>query len=201
MRVYLARRTSWVLALMLWAGAAWGQGKIAGTVTDAASGETLIGVSIRIDGTTRGTTTDIDGNYVLLNLRPGNYTLVMTYVGFAVQRVTDIKVTSGQTATVDVRMQESVIEGDEIVIQAERPLVQKDLTASKKTVIAEEIEALPVETLFGVLATTAGVTTGASGELHVRGGRSNEISYLVDGLAVANPFNTNGIYTRVAVDE
>ena len=188
------------LVFALTAGSAWGQGKIVGSVTDSESGETLIGVSIRIDGTTRGTTTDADGNYVLLNLRPGSYTLELTYVGYAAQKVTDIKVTSGQTTRIDVDLQPSVLEGEEIIVQAERPLVQKDLTASKKTVIAEEIEALPVESLFGVLATTAGVTTGASGELHVRGGRSNEISYLVDGLAVANPFNTNGINTRVAID-
>ena len=184
----------------MYAGAAFGQGKIAGNVRDTGTGETLIGVSIRIQGTTRGTTTDEEGNYVLLNLRPGLYILEFTYVGYALQRVTDIKVTSGQTTRIDVELQEAIVEGEELVVQAERPLVQKDLTASKKTVIAEEIEALPVESLFGVLATTAGVTTGASGELHVRGGRSNEISYLVDGLAVANPFNTNGINTRVAID-
>ena len=189
-----------VAVLSLSAGVALGQGKIAGNVRDVDSGESLIGVSIRIDGTTRGTITDSDGNYVLLNLRPGTYTLQFSYVGFKAQRVTDVQVTSGQTTRIDVRMEESVIEGDEVVVQAERPLVQKDLTASKKTIIAEEIEALPVESFFGVLATTAGVTTGASGELHVRGGRSNEISYLVDGLAVSNPFNTNGINTRVAID-
>jgi len=200
MRRRFGKSVVWLAALLLWAGSAWGQGKIAGRVTDASTGETLIGVAVQIDGTVRGTTTDTDGNYVLLNLRPGSYTLVLTYVGFASQRITDIKVTSGQTARHDVQLQPSVIEGEEIIVQAERPLVQKDLTASKKTIIAEEIEALPVETLFGVLATTAGVTTGASGELHVRGGRSNEISYLVDGLAVANPFNTNGINTRVAID-
>ncbi len=78
--------------------------------------------------------------------------------------------------------------------------MQKDLTASKKMVIAEEIEALPMESFFGVLAATAGVTTGASGELHVRGGHNNKISRLVDGLAVSNPFNTNGINTRVAIN-
>ncbi len=184
----------------LWSGSVYGQGKIAGHIDDADTGEELIGVAVLIEGTGRGTTTDLEGNYVLLNLRPGSYSLVYSYIGYQGQRVTDIQVTSGQTTRIDIELSQTVIEGDELIVQAERPLVQKDLTASKKTIIAEEIEALPVETLFGVLATTAGVTTGAGGELHVRGGRSNEISYLVDGLAVSNPFNTNGINTRVAID-
>ncbi len=192
----------WLAALLLmsWAHVTLGQGKIAGNVRDADTGEALVGVTIRIDASTRGTITDTDGNYVLLNMRPGTHTLVFSYVGYRTQRVTDIAVATGQTSRIDVQLMETVIQGEEIIVQAERPLVQKDLTASKKTIIAEEIDALPVESLFGVLATQAGVTTGASGELHVRGGRSNEISYLVDGLAVSNPFNTNGIATRVAID-
>ncbi len=184
----------------LWSGSVYGQGKIAGHIEDADTGEELIGVAVLIEGTGRGTTTDLEGNYVLLNLRPGSYSLVYSYIGYQGQRVTDIQITSGQTTRIDIELNQTVIEGEELIVQAERPLVQKDLTASKKTIIADEIEALPVESLFGVLATTAGVTTGASGELHVRGGRSNEISYLVDGLPVSNPFNTNGINTRVAID-
>ena len=195
-------RKLWGLVFLtcLWCMPALGQGKVAGHIEDAGNGEELIGVAVLIEGTGRGTTTDVEGNYVLLNLRPGFYTLVYSYIGYQSQRITDVQVTSGQTTRIDVRLNQSVIEGEELIVQAERPLVRKDLTASQKTVISEEIEALPVESLFGVLATTAGVTTGASGELHVRGGRSNEISYLVDGLAVSNPFNTNGINTRVAID-
>lgn len=179
---------------------AYGQGKIAGRVTDGASGEPLPGVNVLVEGTLQGAPTNEDGNYVILNVRPGSYTLVFSFVGFQAKHITDVIVSTGQTTRLDTELDEEVVQGEEIIVRAERPLVQKDLTASKKTVIAEEIDALPVESLFGVLATQAGVSTGASGELHVRGGRSNEISYLVDGLAVSNPFNTNGINTRVAID-
>ena len=189
-----------LLIMFLSVPSALGQGKVSGNVQDAGTGEGLIGVSVQIEGTTRGTATDSEGNYVLLNLRPGIYSLAFTYIGYQKQTITGVSVSTGQTTSLNVDLETTIIEGAEIVVQAERPLVQKDLTASKKTVIAEEIDALPVESLFGVLATQAGVTTGASGELHVRGGRSNEISYLVDGLAVSNPFNTNGIATRVAID-
>lgn len=189
-----------LLLLLLVPTAAFAQGKIAGQVTETGTGEPLAGVNVVLEGTQQGTTTDPDGNYVIVNVRPGTYTVVFSFIGFQTQRITDVRATTGQTTRLDAEMGEEVIEGQEIVVQAERPLVQKDLTASRKTVVAEEIEALPVEGFFGVLATQAGVTQGADGAFHIRGGRSNEISYLVDGMSVGNPFNTNGLATEVAAD-
>ncbi|MEM1095423.1 MAG: carboxypeptidase-like regulatory domain-containing protein [Bacteroidota bacterium] len=188
-----------LLAFTLCSLTAAAQGKIAGRVTDTA-GESLPGVNVFIENTQQGTSTDADGNYVILNVRPGEYTLVFSFIGFQTQRIDGIRVVTGQTTRYDVELGEEIIQGEEIVVQAERPLVQKDLTASKTTVTAEEIDALPVESFFGVLVTQAGVNQGPGGEIHIRGGRSNEVSYLVDGMSVANPFNTNGIATSVAAD-
>src|SRR5690606_33711034 len=188
------------VALLSLPAASYAQGKIAGNVTDRGTGDPLIGVNVVIQGTTQGTTTDIDGNYIILNVRPGAHTLVFSYIGFSTQVVEDVRVSSDHTTTIDVAMSEEVIEGQEIIVQAERPLIQKDLTASKKTFVAEEIDQLPVEGFFGVLATQAGVTQGADGAFHIRGGRSNEIGYLVDGMSVGNPFNTNTLATEVAAD-
>ncbi len=189
-----------LLILILAPAFAVAQGKIAGRITDATTGEPLVGVNILLEEVTQGTITDLDGNYVVVNVRPGTYTLVFSYIGFQTQRIENIRVSTGQTTRYDIRMREEIIQGEEIVVQAERPLVQKDLTASKKTVVAEEIEALPVEGFFGVLVTQAGVNTGPSGEIHIRGGRSNEVAYLIDGLSVGNPFNTNGLATSLAPD-
>lgn len=176
------------------------QGKIAGRVTDAETGDPLPGVNVVLDGLQQGTITDLDGNYIIVNVRPGDYTLVFSFVGFQTQRISEIRVTTGQTTRYNLDMREEIIQGEEVLVVAERPLVQKDLTASKKTVTAEEIDALPVEGFFGVIATQAGVNQGPGGEIHIRGGRSNEVSYLVDGLSVANPFDTNGLATGVAAD-
>lgn len=185
---------------LLFAGSAFAQGKITGSVTEADTGEPLIGVNVTIQGTTQGATTNVDGVYVILNVRPGEHTLVFSYIGFGRRLVEGVRVRSDQTTRVDAELSEEVIEGEEIIVQAERPLVQKDLTASKKTVSAEEIDKLPVEGFLGVLATQAGVSQDASGALHIRGGRSNEIAYLVDGMSVGNPFNTNGLATEVAAE-
>jgi outer membrane receptor protein involved in Fe transport len=178
----------------------YGQGKIAGRVTDARTGESLIGVNVLIESTQQGTITDLDGNYVILNVRSGEYTVLYSYVGYKTQRVEGLRVITDQTTRLDVSLTEETIQGQEVIVQAERPLIQRDLTSSRRTVVAEEIQVLPVEDFFGVLATQAGVTQGAGGELHIRGGRSNEIGYLVNGMSVANPFNTNGLATEVATN-
>ncbi len=196
----LAIHTAVVLLSFLAVDSALGQGKITGRVTDADTGEPLIGVNAVVDGTTQGATTDVDGNYVILNVRPGEHTLVFSYIGFGRQFVEGVQVTSDHTTRIDVEMGEEVIEGEEIIVQADRPLVQKDLTSSSKTFVAEEIDQLPVEGFLGVLATQAGVSQDAEGQFHIRGGRTNEISYLVDGMSVGNPFNTNGLATEVAAD-
>ena len=179
---------------------AFAQGKISGRVTETGSGHPLAGVNVYLEGTQQGTTTDGDGNYVIINVRPGEHTVVFSFIGFQTHRVTGVRSVTGQTTEVNVALREEVIEGQEIIVQAQRPLVQKDLTASRKTVVADDIEALPVESIFDILQTQAGITTGADGAIHVRGGRSNEISYLVDGLSVGNPFETNGLATSVATD-
>ncbi len=199
-----ARWRRWVLFLLALmvvpVFSAYGQGKIAGQVTNAESGDPLPGVNVIIESTQQGTATSIDGNYVILNVRPGTYTLLFSFIGFGTKRIEDIRVETGRTTRIDATLGAAVIEGQEIVVQAERPLVRKDLTASRQTVTAREIEALPVESFLGVLRTQAGVTQGPGGAIHIRGGRSNEISYRVDGLSVGNPFETNGLATTVPID-
>jgi outer membrane receptor for ferrienterochelin and colicin len=189
-----------LLATLFSTGSVLAQGKLAGRVTDEATGESLIGVNILVESTLQGTITDVDGNYIQLNLRPGDYTILYSYVGYASRRLEGVRIVTNQTTRHNVELSPAAIEGQEIIVQAERPLVQKDMTASKRTVVSEEIALLPVENFFDVLSTQAGVTQGAGGELHIRGGRSNEIGYLVDGLSVANPFNTNGVATEVSTN-
>ena len=57
---------------------------------------------------------------------------------------------------------------------------------------------MPVESFLGVLATQAGVNVGAGGELHIRGGRSNEGGYYIDWVSVSNPFFTNSLSVNVS---
>lgn len=190
--------SSFVLYSALYAG---NTGKIVGIATDKNSKEPLPGVNVILIDSRMGAATDINGEYYILNVPPGSYSIECTYIGYQTIIMEKVQVQSDQTTILNMELIESTMELDEaIVVTAERPLVQKDLTSSKKVTTAEEIKALPVETFSGILATQAGVTQGAEGELHIRGGRSNEIGYLVDGVSLANPYSTNGLATSVATN-
>lgn len=94
-------------------------GKISGKVTDSKSGETLIGLTVKITGATLGASTDIEGRYTLGNLNPGKYSLSFSYIGYQAKNITDIEVLAGKTTTLDVIMEEaSSLALEEVVITA-----------------------------------------------------------------------------------
>lgn len=164
-------------------------GKIAGKVTDAETGEALIGINVLIEGTSLGAATNIDGNYVINNVEPGTYTLIFSGVGYQKKVVTNVKVSSDFTTRIDIQLSTEAIGLETIVIEATRPLVRKDLTSSHTVIDNTQIAALPVESVDQLLALQAGITKGAGGELHIRGGRSTEIAYNVNGVSSVNPYD------------
>ncbi|MFT4968703.1 MAG: hypothetical protein ACI9O4_000433 [Chitinophagales bacterium] len=95
------------------------QGKLRGTIIDKENAETLIGVSIVLEGTTTGTITDLDGNYNL-NLDPGTYTVLFSYISYATQRVTDVLIKPGETKLIDIQLGTDAEQIGEVVVKAER---------------------------------------------------------------------------------
>lgn len=172
------------LVLVLAAPAAAQFGQIRGTVTDAATGETLPGVNVVIEGTTIGAATDADGRYVIIGVRPDTYTLVFSFIGYQELRVEGVRVRIDLTTTVDAALTERVLEAGEIVVTAERELIQRDLTATTAIVSADEIRALPVENFQEVVELQAGVVNG-----HFRGGRLGEVGFWVDGMPVQDVYD------------
>ncbi|MFQ3579419.1 MAG: TonB-dependent receptor, partial [Bacteroidales bacterium] len=94
-------------------------GTIKGTVKDSKSGELLIGCTVIIQGTTTGTSTDIDGNFTLSNVKPGSYNLVVSYISYD-QNITRVAVKEGETVTANVDLNPSSIEIGEAVVTAQR---------------------------------------------------------------------------------
>lgn len=164
------------------------KGKISGKVIDE-FGEALIGVQVVIEGTTKGIQTDIDGNYSLVNLDPGKYTLLFKYIGFATTRVQEVEVIVDKTTEINVTLVEEVIEGQEIIVTAERPIVEKDRTTTTAYVSAEQLEDLPIVSINEAVNQQAGVVDG-----HFRGGRTGEVSYLVNGVPINNAFNNSASF-------
>ncbi len=169
-------------------------GKIAGLVTDTETGEALIGINILVQGTSFGAATDIEGNFIINNLSPGTYVLIASGVGFQKKEIVDVKVRADFTTRVDFTMSTESITTEVVVVRAEAKMVRRDLTSSHVSIDAEQIESLPVESITQLLTLQAGITQGADGALHIRGGRSSEIGYSINGVGINNPYdNSKGV--------
>lgn len=173
-------------------------GKISGTIVDASSGEPLVGVTVQITGTPLGASSSIDGSFVILNIPPGDYSVRIASLGYETNMFTRVKVVVDQTTQLNVSLKTSSVELGEVVVSAETPAIQKDITSSVSVVSAKEIEALPVGSFTELIGLQAGVV-GSGNNIHVRGGRSNEVSYLIDGAYVQDPL-LGGLATQINND-
>lgn len=164
-------------------------GKLAGEVVEAGTGEPLIGVNVLVEGSTRGAATAPDGFYSIINLRPGTYSVLFRYLGFRDVRVENVKIEPGKTTKLDVEMEEAVLQGEEVTVVAERPVIQVDRTTTTANVDAEQLQSLPVTNLGEAINLQAGIVDG-----HFRGGRLSEVAYLVNGVPINNVFNQQAAF-------
>jgi hypothetical protein len=164
-------------------------GKIAGTVKDGETGEALPGVNVMIEGTLLGAATKLDGYYSIINVPPSVITLKFMSIGFNTKRAQGVRVSVGLTSKIDATLSSTVLEMDEVVVSAERPVIEMDRTNTAAYMASDEIAELPVTEISELIQLQAGVTTDAEGELHFRGGRSGEVAYLMDGVPTTNRFD------------
>ncbi|MCD6502016.1 TonB-dependent receptor, partial [bacterium] len=176
-----------VLVVSVWAGTT---GKISGKIVDKDTDEPLIGVNVQVfddsGNLLGGAATDFDGNYFILNIRPGIYKVKASYMGYISVTQTSVVVSSDRTAKVDFELEQSVIKSEEIVITSKRKQVELDVTSSTSTTTSGQIENMPVSDVADILQVKAGIVEH-NGQLHMRGGRSSEVSYVVDGMPVTDP--------------
>ncbi|RLD65476.1 MAG: hypothetical protein DRI84_06755, partial [Bacteroidetes bacterium] len=168
-------------------------GKISGVVIDGLLNESLVGVNVIIKELTGyGAATDIDGKFVILNVPPGTYTVKFSMIGYKSLEVSDVRVYIDRIIMVDAELEEEAFEGEVVLVVAKREAVEMDRTNTAAYVNSEEIAALPVTNLTEVIQLQSGVVKGADGALHIRGGRSREVAYMVDGIPVTNTFSQGG---------
>jgi outer membrane receptor protein involved in Fe transport len=167
-------------------------GKISGRVTESSRSEGLAGANIIVTGTSHGAATDLEGYYAILNVPPGRYELQVRLIGYRTYVVREVQVTSDNTTKLDASLQEAVVSADEVVVTAQKPVVQVNLTSTVATVSDKEIKALPVQELADIVNLQAGVVDG-----HFRGGRDGEVQYQVNGVSVNNVYDNS---TSIKID-
>lgn len=165
-------------------------GKIKGKISDE-SGNPLAGANVIVNKTNLGAAADANGIYYILNVPPGSYSVSIQMIGYKSFRYEDVKVQSDLTTVLDAQLEVTVLESeDEVTVIASKPMIQKDATASASVISSDVIANSPIESFQAIVQTKAGVSVDAGGALHFRGGRSNEIAYLVDGIPNVNPYHS-----------
>ena len=161
-------------------------GKIVGTVTDASNGELLPGVNVSIVGTNMGAATDLEGYYTIVNVPAGTYDVRISMMGYKKVTKTGVRVSVDQIAVIDFSLESEVIEGEEVVVVAERDILHKEVSNSQQVVTgAQMVEAAGIRTVNHYLEKQPGIT-GAN-HLEIRGGSADQTGAIVNGLSFVNP--------------
>ena len=182
MEVKMKKFIHFIILLMIFTSIAiaGSTGKIMGTVTDAQTGEPLPGVNVVVEGTVLGAATDKDGVYFILNVPPGNYKVTASMIGYTTVTKTDVDVNIDQTTRLNFQLKPEAIAGEEVVIVAEKPPVEIDLTASKQRITKTEIENTWVATVKDAVEIQSGVNIHGG----IRGSLGLEVAYIIDGIDV-----------------
>ncbi len=177
-------------------------GIISGVVTDATTGAKLSGVNIMVKGTAITTVTDANGYFVITNVPPGAYEVTASLVGYGESLKGDIQVAMDTTSATDFALAKAeIVEQEEVVVKAPKKLIQPDMipTLYMVPVKHEKMVKSQPNLLYqipGLVATQPGITMDPDGKPHIRGGRGDEIGYLLEGIPVIEPV-TNGFGTNM----
>ena len=170
-------------------------GKLRGVVTSS-DGQPLAGANVIVDGTTKGVATDGEGKYTILNVESGVYSVTVSYIGYTSNTQSNVEVKVGLTTPLNFSMQASAVEGETVTIVGERRLIEPSATNSVRSIGGQEIRNSASRSVTGVLDLQPGVNI-TNGRISVRGSRSEEVAYTLDGAAITDVINTGFEFSAI----
>ena len=179
-------------------------GIISGFVTDSSSGESLIGANVFLQETGQGMATDINGYYIIQEIIPGNYTIMVSYIGFDVSRQ-PLSIMEDQSVKINIALVEQVVELTEVEVTAEKFQRRNNIQPSKINLSPRMMKAAPAlaePDLFRTIQALPGVlmTSEYSTGLVIRGGNTDQNLIMLDGITVYNPSHLGGVFSNFIVD-
>ena len=190
-RILISLLMFFLMAFSLFAGTT---GKLAGRVKDD-DGNPIPFANIILEGTQIGTQTKENGQFIIINIPPGTYNVLCTQIGYASQKITGMKIYVDETTIQNINLVKSAMEVEGYqVTEARIELISKSKTSSGMTMTAETIDDIAVDDIEGLIAIQAGAVL-VGGDLHIRGGRANEVVYSVDGMVVSDPVDGGAALT------
>jgi hypothetical protein len=169
-----------VLLCVALAANAGTNGILKGVITDKRTGEALPGVNVVLTGLRIGATTGPDGYFAVLDVRAGSYEIRCTHIGYQSVVRRNVIIHPDLRTRLTVELEPTDVTLEEMVVTQEKPLIQRDITATTYTVSGEDVQLLPVDNVVDAIRLKPGVTI----EGNFRGGKTTEVLYLVDGLPV-----------------
>ena len=177
---------------------------ISGFVSDSSSGEALIGANVFLRETGQGMATDINGYYIIQDIVPGNYTIMVSYIGFDIYKQ-KTRLNDDESRKININLVEQVVQLTEIEVTAEKLHRRNNIQPSKINLSPRMMKAAPalaepdlfrtIQALPGVL-TTSEFSTG----LVIRGGNTDQNLIMLDGITVYNPSHLGGVFSNFIVD-
>ncbi|HUL45087.1 MAG TPA: TonB-dependent receptor [Bacteroidota bacterium] len=160
--------------------------RIVGTVTDAKTGEALVGVNVFLMDTYLGATSDVNGKYFIIGVPVGTYRLQASMLGYTKKIITDVEVSSDRVSTVDITLESGEIQMEAVTIEAKRDELHKEVTNTQLVVNAKEVTQGPaIREINEFLANQPGVSE-TNGYLTIRGGSADQTGTLVNGISFNN---------------
>ncbi|MBL4708788.1 MAG: TonB-dependent receptor [Flavobacteriales bacterium] len=172
-------------------------GSIKGSISDAETGETLIGATVVIVGTYKAASADFVGNYELKGIKAGDYSIKYTYIGYADKIYNGITVKEGETISLNVKLSTSATSINEVEIVGQKSIVNLESAKSEITISQKEIAEMNVRDVQELAAMQSGVNKTPDG-LQIRGARVYETQYIVDGISAQDPLAGTGFGVNVS---
>jgi outer membrane receptor protein involved in Fe transport len=178
-------------------GKMFAQGSLTGQITDKATKEGLIGATVLLIGTYKGASTDFNGKYTIKDIKAGDYSIRVSYVGYKEKIFNGIRIPKDGSITLTTALEEQTNDLESVEIIGEKPSVDLESGKSEVRISAGDIKEMNVRNVQDITAMQAGVSQSPDG-LQIRGGRVYETQYLVDGINAADPLAGTGFGTEVS---
>lgn len=170
----------------------WAQtGALKGKVTDKATREPLEGVTVIVKGTPKGAATKANGEFIVTGIKPGTYSIEVSYIGYQSQLLTGVKIVANDTVVRNIILSDQAKDLDVVEVIGDRPLVDIEKPSAFNTVGKDQIDEAPVRQIQAIINTQPGVVSTPAG-VFIRGGRTYETGFLIDGVSAKDPLAGTG---------
>ncbi|HVP40304.1 MAG TPA: TonB-dependent receptor [Candidatus Saccharimonadales bacterium] len=169
---------------------------LTGKITDQ-DGRAVPFASVAVPGARTGGLSDSEGQYRIAGIPGGTYTVKVNFMGYE-PVAEEVTLEAGKTLQKNFRLKQIVVRREkEIVVTADRPLVEVRSSATVRAVNSDDIRKMPVQTLEQVLELQTGVSK-TNDEIHLRGGRADEVTYIVDGAKTRDLITGKGTAGQIS---